>query len=521
MRKLIAPLALCAAIILAAMPAAAAPPYSPTPTDQARAWGDFYAKQAAFIAALPALNGDGGALAHVTNWPGSFSLTGSLPAFAATPTFNLGTLNGAALDASISTTNTDVGAPGATACATDNGACSLNALLERNNQRITSLIAALGSPFQAGGSIGNTSFTANIGTTNGLALDTSVGTTNTDLGAPGATACTTDNGSCSLNALIERTNQRITSLIAALGSPFQAGGSIGNTGFTANAGTNLNTSALALDASVGTTNADVGPPGATACATDNGSCSLNALLERNNQRITSLISALGSPFQAGASIGNTSFTANAGTNLNTSALALDASVGTTNTDLGAPGATACTTDNGSCSLNALLERNNQRITSLISALASPFQAGGSIGNASFGISGSLPAFASTPAVNAQPTPVTSGGLLIATAVAANTTNSTLVKNAAGQVYEIRVFNNSGTIAYLKTYNKASAPTCGTDTPVDHFLVPGLTGGSGLIFTSAMGDAYGTGIGYCLTGGIADNDTTAVAASAYLVTVGYK
>jgi hypothetical protein len=34
-----------------------------------------------------------------------------------------------------------------------------------------------------------------------------------------------------------------------LGSPFQAGGSIGNTAFIANAGTNLNTSALALEAS--------------------------------------------------------------------------------------------------------------------------------------------------------------------------------------------------------------------------------------------------------------------------------
>ncbi len=84
-----------------------------------------------------------------------------------------------------------------------------------------------------------------------------------------------------------------------------------------------------------------------------------------------------------------------------------------------------------------------------------------------------------------------------------------------------MFNNSGTIAYLKLYNKATAPTCGTDTPVDHFMVPGLTGGSGLIFSSAMGEAYGTGIGWCLTGGIADADTTAVAASAYLVTIGYK
>jgi hypothetical protein len=146
--------------------------------------------------------------------------------------------------------------------------------------------------------------------------DTTQGTT-TDA------ACGTDNGTCTDTALMKRTNQRLTSAITALGSPFQAGGSIANTAFTANAGTNLNTSALALDASVATTNTDLGPPGATACATDTGSCSLNALEQRIAQRITSMITALGSPFQAGGSIGNSAFTVNAGANLNTSALALE------------------------------------------------------------------------------------------------------------------------------------------------------------------------------------------------------
>lgn len=39
------------------------------------------------------------------------------------------------------------------------------------------------------------------------------------------------------------------------------------------------------------------------------------------------------------------------------------------------------------------------LAALLSALGSPFQAGGSIGNTSFGISGTLPAFAATPTVN--------------------------------------------------------------------------------------------------------------------------
>jgi len=50
---------------------------------------------------------------------------------------------GAATAALQTTANTNLGAPGATACATDNGSCSLNALLQRISQRITSLIALL------------------------------------------------------------------------------------------------------------------------------------------------------------------------------------------------------------------------------------------------------------------------------------------------------------------------------------------------------------------------------------------
>lgn len=56
------------------------------------------------------------------------------------------------------------------------------------------------------------------GTTNGLALDASVGTTNTDLGPPGATACATDTGACSLNALLQRIAQRLTTVNTTIGS---------------------------------------------------------------------------------------------------------------------------------------------------------------------------------------------------------------------------------------------------------------------------------------------------------------
>lgn len=49
-----------------------------------------------------------------------------------------------------------------TAPATDTASSGLNGRLQRIAQRITSLITALGSPFQAGGSIGNTSFASTV-----------------------------------------------------------------------------------------------------------------------------------------------------------------------------------------------------------------------------------------------------------------------------------------------------------------------------------------------------------------------
>lgn len=90
---------------------------------------------------------------------------------------------------------------------------------------------------------------------------------------------------------------------------------------TANAGTNLNTSALALETTLGTrlTESDfdtkVGSLTETAPATDTASSGLNGRLQRIAQRITSLITALGSPFQAGGSIGNTAFGISTGSNV--------------------------------------------------------------------------------------------------------------------------------------------------------------------------------------------------------------
>ena len=121
-------------------------------------------------------------------------------------------------------------------------------------------------------------------------------------------------------------------------------------------------------------------------------------------------------------------------------------------------------------------------------------------------------------------PQTSGGLLIASAIVANNTTSVAVKGSAGQLYGIDAYSiSAATPVYIKLYNTAQGSvTCGSPTPVARYLVPatGATG-SGQIWHDANGIAFSTAITYCVTAGIADNDTTSPAASTYIVDFLYK
>jgi hypothetical protein len=94
---------------------------------------------------------------------------------------------------------------------------------------------------------------------------------------------------------------------------------------------------------------------------------------------------------------------------------------------------------------------------------------------------------------------------------AATTNATSVKTSQGLISGGSLRNRAAAERYFKLYNKASAPTVGTDTPV---LTIGLPAGAllGLAdFAGAYGLRLATGIAYAITGAYADNDTTAVAA----------
>jgi hypothetical protein len=98
-------------------------------------------------------------------------------------------------------------------------------------------------------------------------------------------------------------------------------------------------------------------------------------------------------------------------------------------------------------------------------------------------------------------------------------NGVNVKGSAGQVYFLHVINTSAGNRYLKLYNKATAPTVGTDTPAMTLMVP-----AGLDRTfdlAAIGAVFGAGIGIGATTGISDSDTGAPATNDVLLNILYK
>ena len=89
-------------------------------------------------------------------------------------------------------------------------------------------------------------------------------------------------------------------------------------------------------------------------------------------------------------------------------------------------------------------------------------------------------------------------------VTAASTNSAVVKATAGMLYEITISNPTATAAYVKLYNKATAPTVGTDVPV---LTQAVAAGATVALTfGQVGKRFATGIGIACTAAAAATDT---------------
>jgi hypothetical protein len=101
-------------------------------------------------------------------------------------------------------------------------------------------------------------------------------------------------------------------------------------------------------------------------------------------------------------------------------------------------------------------------------------------------------------------------------VSAASNNATLLNNQAGRLMGVYLVNTTSTIYYIRFYNLATSPTCSSATGFTFSLaIPASTSGAGFAFSfGTKGIAFGTGLGYCITGGPTSTDNTNAAVGIY-------
>jgi len=88
-------------------------------------------------------------------------------------------------------------------------------------------------------------------------------------------------------------------------------------------------------------------------------------------------------------------------------------------------------------------------------------------------------------------------------------NLTSVKASPGSLFELSIFNGSVTAAFVKLYNKASAPVVASDVPIA--VIPVAAAGFASYSFGENGKRFTTGIALAIVGLAADTDATNVAA----------
>lgn len=166
-----------------------------------------------------------------------------------------------------------------------------------------------------------------------------------------------------------------------------------------------------------------------------------------------------------------------------------------------------------------------------SAVTQPVSGTVTVGNATLAVTESG-TWTVQPGNTANTTPwlmsqqaATSGGATPGKLISAASTNSTNIKASAGQIYMLTASNTGSAPRYLKVYDKASAPTVGTDTPKFTFLLPtastAANGAGSNIPIPDCGIVFTLGIGIAITTGVADSDTGAVGANEVVVNYAFK
>lgn len=251
---------------------------------------------------------------------------------------------------------------------------------------------------------------------------------------------------------------------------------------TANAGTNLNTSALALDATLtggtqqtkltdGTNVATVKAASTAAVAADKA---VVVAVSPNNTIPVSLASA--------------PTTAVTGTFWQTTQPVSLA----TNTPTLQSGSTTAVTQATGTNLHTVVDSGTITTVSTVTAvtgITNALPAGTNL-MGKVGIDQTTPG--TTNAV--VDTPVTSGGLLIVTGSVGAT--ATAIKASAGQLYGYHLFNTTAAVAYVQIFNVASGSvTVGTTAPT---MSVGIPASGGVTVNWDKGIAFGTAISFACT-----------------------
>lgn len=89
------------------------------------------------------------------------------------------------------------------------------------------------------------------------------------------------------------------------------------------------------------------------------------------------------------------------------------------------------------------------------------------------------------------------------------TNCTLVQTGSVELLSGLFINTTTALSYLKIYDTSVAPTAGAGTPIRRIPIPfgASNAGGGVMDIPPGGLALVNGLGFCLTGAIADSDAT--------------
>lgn len=111
-----------------------------------------------------------------------------------------------------------------------------------------------------------------------------------------------------------------------------------------------------------------------------------------------------------------------------------------------------------------------------------------------------------------------GGANTTRVIAAASTNASSIRGSRGELVGWYAQNAAAYAVFIKLYNKATAPTVGTDTPL--MTIPVAAGGNSSAYFES-GILFANGIGMAVTKLVADSDTTVLVANDIVVNLFWR